>query len=121
MGAEADAAALQGHERILQGGKRAAEPLHLGAGDRAAAAGLEDGVFQPRLEQLGVHLRLGLHVVGLLLVRDLEQRRLGHVDVPAADQVVHLPVEEGQQQRADVRAVDVGIGHDDHFAVAALG
>ena len=50
----------------------------------------------------------------------LNKRRLGHVDVPAADQVVHLPVEEGQQQRADVRAVDVGIGHDDHLAVAAL-
>ena len=29
------------------------------------------------------------------------------------DQRAHLPVEERQQQRADVRAVDVGVGHDD--------
>ena len=121
VGAEADAAALQGHQRFLQGGQRAAEPLHLGALDAAAVARLEDRVLQARLEELGVHLLFGLHVVGLLLVRDLEQRRLGHVDVPAADQVVHLPVEEGQQQRADVRAVDVGVGHDDDLAVAALG
>ena len=41
--------------------------------------------------------------------------------MPACDQVVHLAVEEGQQQRADVRAVDVGVGHDDDLAVAALG
>src|SRR4029079_14239834 len=30
-------------------------------------------------------------------------------------------VEEVEQQRADVRAVDVGIGHDDDAAVTALG
>ena len=36
-------------------------------------------------------------------------------------QVVHLAVEERQQQRADVRAVHVGVGHDDDFAVAAFG
>ena len=29
--------------------------------------------------------------------------------------------EEGQQQRADVRAVDVGVGHEDELAVAQLG
>ena len=89
--------------------------------DRAAVARLEDGVGQAGVEQLGLHLLFGLHVVGFLLVPHAEQRRLGHVDVAAFDQVVHLAVEEGQQQRADVRAVDVGVGHDDDLAVAALG
>ena len=88
---------------------------------RPLAAGLEHGVLQAGVEQLGLHLLFGLHVVGFLLVADAEQRRLGDVDVPAADQVVHLPIEEGQQQRADVGAVDVGVGHDDDLAVAALG
>ena len=55
------------------------------------------------------------------LVADAEQRRLGDVDVAAFDQLVHLAVEEREQQRADVRAVDVGVGHDDDAAVAALG
>ena len=39
---------------------------------------------------------------------------------PLLDQRSHLPVEEGQQQRPDVRAVDVGIGHDHDLAVAQL-
>ena len=33
---------------------------------------------------------------------------------------VHLPEEEGQQQRADMAAVDVGVGHDDDLVVAQL-
>ena len=32
----------------------------------------------------------------------------------------HVPVEEGQQQRPDVGAVDVGVGHDDDPVVAQL-
>ncbi len=60
-------------------------------------------------------------VVLLLLALDLVERRLGDVDVAALDQLRHLPVEERQQQRADVRAVHVGIGHDDDLVVAHLG
>ena len=37
------------------------------------------------------------------------------------DQGAHLAVEEGEQKRADVGAVDVGIGHDDDLVVADLG
>jgi hypothetical protein len=40
--------------------------------------------------------------------------------VTAFDQDRHLPVEERQQQRADVRAVDVGVGHDDDAVIAQL-
>ena len=32
-----------------------------------------------------------------------------------------LPVEERQQQRADVRAIDVRVGHDDDAVIAQLG
>ena len=44
-----------------------------------------------------------------------------NVDVAALHQLGHLAVEEGQQQRADVSAIDVGIGHDDDAVVAQLG
>jgi hypothetical protein len=50
----------------------------------------------------------------------LIERRLGDIEVAALDQLRHLPVEEGQQQRADVGAVDVGVGHDDDLVVAQL-
>ena len=48
------------------------------------------------------------------------QRRLGDVDVARLDERPHLAQEERQQQRADVRAVDVGVGEDDHLVVADL-
>src|SRR3546814_5435795 len=57
--------------------------------------------------------------LGLALL-DLVQRREADVDVAALDQFGHLPVEEGQQQGADVRTVDVGVGHDDDAVVAQL-
>ena len=49
-----------------------------------------------------------------------EQRRLRDEDVPALDERRHLTVEERQQQRADVRSVDVGVRHDDDAVVAQL-
>jgi hypothetical protein len=55
-----------------------------------------------------------------LLALDLEERRLRDVDEALADQLGHLAEEEGQQQRADVRAVDVRVGHDDDLVVAEL-
>ena len=38
----------------------------------------------------------------------------------ALDDVLHLPIEECEDQRADVRAVDVGVGHDDDLVIAQL-
>ena len=52
--------------------------------------------------------------------RRLVERRLGDEDMAALDQFRHLPVEEGQQQRADMGAVHVGVGHDDDLVVAQL-
>ena len=49
-----------------------------------------------------------------------EKRRLRDVDVAAIDEVAHLPVEERQQQRANVRSVDVGVRHDDDAVVPHL-
>ena len=57
-----------------------------------------------------------------LLLADLGgvQRRLAEVDVATVDERAHLPEEEREQQRADVLAVDVGVGHDADLVVAAL-
>ena len=41
--------------------------------------------------------------------------------LPALDQLLHVAEEEREQQRADVRAVHVGVGHDDDLVVAQLG
>ncbi len=49
------------------------------------------------------------------------ERRLGDEHVAARDQRREVAVEEGEQQRLDVRAIDVGIRHDDHLAIAQVG
>ena len=48
------------------------------------------------------------------------ERRHREIEVPVLDQLRHLPVEERDQQRGDMRAVDVGVGHDDDLAVAQI-
>ena len=48
------------------------------------------------------------------------ERRLRDVDVPAVDERRHLPIEERQQERPDVRAVHVGVGHDDDAVIPEL-
>src|SRR5713226_8113833 len=53
-----------------------------------------------------------------LALLDQIERRLGDVNVAALDELVHLAVEEGEQERADVGAVHVGVRHDDDLAVA---
>jgi len=77
--------------------------------DNLEAAGFFDSEFGLVLD---VHL--------LLAALDLEQRRLGDVDVPALDELGHLTVKEGQQQGPDVAAVDVRVGHDDHAVIAQV-
>ena len=39
---------------------------------------------------------------------------------PLRDQFRHLAIEEGQQQRRDMGAVDIGVGHDDDALVAQI-
>ena len=56
----------------------------------------------------------------LLAELDLVQRRLADIDVAALDQFGHLPVKEGQKQRADVRAIHIRVRHDDDAVIAQL-
>ena len=36
------------------------------------------------------------------------------------DQLIHLPIEECQQQCSNVGAVDIGVCHDDHLVIPPL-
>jgi hypothetical protein len=66
------------------------------------------------------HRTLVFDVLFALPSFHFEKRRLRDVHVPGLNQVRHLPVEEGQEQRADVRAVNVRVGHENDFVVAEL-
>src|SRR5215210_1809532 len=67
-----------------------------------------------------LQLALVVDVVVLALVGDLEERRLGDVDVAGLDQLRHVPEQERQDQRSDMTSVHVGVGHDHDLVVAGL-
>ena len=71
--------------------------------------------------QLRRELGLGPAVRRPRAAADLVQGRARDEDVATAHELAPVAVEEGQQQRADVRAVDVGVRHDHDAAVAQLG
>ena len=104
---------------LAQGAHEAGQ---VGAFDAAGVLAVADdhalrGAVDHHLDELALVLDVLLEAALL----DLEERRLGDVDVVALDQLRHVAEEEGEQQRADVRAVHVGVGHENDFAVADLG
>jgi hypothetical protein len=102
--------------------ERAHEAGEVGALD--AAGGLAVAHDHALGRALDHHLHKLALVLDVLLeaaLLDLVERRLRDVDVVALDQLGHVAEEEGEQQRADVRAVHVGVGHEDDLAVADLG
>ena len=68
---------------------------------------------------LGVGVALVSELCALAV--DFIERRLCEEHVTVLDQLLHVTEEEGEQQDADVRAVDVGVRHNDNLAVAQLG
>ena len=83
--------------------------LHLAQPLEAGDVGL---AVEHRADQL-VLLRVVLGIFRAATLAQAEQRRLGEEQVAVLDQLRHLAIEERHQQRGDVGAVDVGVGHDD--------
>ena len=48
------------------------------------------------------------------------ERRHCEIEMAFIDQPRHLPVEERDQERGDMGAVDVGVGHDDDARIAQI-
>lgn len=48
------------------------------------------------------------------------QRRHGRIHVTVLDERPHVTVEQGEQQNADVRAIDICIGHHNDLVVTCL-
>ena len=59
-------------------------------------------------------------IFGLASLREPIKRRHRQVQMAARDQPRHLAIEEREEQRGDVRAVDIGVGHDDNALVAQI-
>ena len=70
--------------------------------------------------QVAHHLTFVLDVLFLLPFFDFEEWRLRDVDETLLDQLRHLTEEERQQQRANVRAVNISVGHQNDLVIAQL-
>ena len=46
------------------------------------------------------------------------KRWLGDIEISAINDFGHLTEKEGQQQRSNMAAVDIGVGHDDDLVIA---
>jgi hypothetical protein len=68
-----------------------------------------------------VAVLLVARIEGLAAMRQPVQGRDGEIEMAVLDQLRHLPVEEGNQQRSDMRAVDISVGHHDDLVVAQVG
>ena len=94
--------------------------VHLAKALIAVDVDLHIGVAVPHLGGDGVPLLVGVGHPLLLASGQLIQRRHGGIDVALLDEGPHEPEEKGQQQRPDMGAVHVGIGHDDDLVVPQL-
>ena len=74
--------------------------------------------FQGQGKQLPAHIPVVRNVKFPLALFDLIERRLGDIDVALVNQGLHLAVKEGQQQGADVGAVNVCVGHQNQAVIA---
>ena len=77
-------------------------------------------IADPELQEIFIHLFFAMDIAAHFFPRHAIKRRLCDIDKIVFDKSRHMAIEECQKQRADMGAVDVGIGHDDDFMVAEL-
>ena len=83
------------------------------------AANVDFLVFEYRRLQFGA-VRVVGGVNALAAMGQAVERRAGKEQVTGADDFGHFLKEIGHQQRRDMRAVDVGVGHDDDAFIAQV-
>ena len=60
-------------------------------------------------------------VLAVVTLRALIERRTCDVQVALLDHLFHMTEEEGHNKSRNMRTIDIGIRHDDHFVVTDLG
>ncbi len=87
---------------------------------RCAGVGVQRGAVHRDGDLILIHRLIIFDVLLLLAFFHLVERWLRDINMAALNDFRHLSIEEGQQQRTDVRTVDVGIGHDDDAVITQL-
>src|SRR3989337_161137 len=75
-------------------------------------------IADAQLEQILVHLFFTMDVSTDFFSCDAIERRSGNVDKIVLDKRWHVAIKKCEKQRTDMRAVDVGVGHDNDLVIA---
>ena len=119
---ERDIAAAKNTQALFQSGCNFHQGFQaLDREGRAIFEDLERGILETVFHENRLHLAFLTHVATLLPLADHVKRRLGDIKMAAGPQFSHLAIEEGHEQGADVRSIDVGIGHHHNLAIPPLG
>src|ERR1700741_5217072 len=91
-----------------------------GALEGNAFLGLNDVVFGGAFHELTGKVALIANVALAFAALDAVKRRLSNVHMIALDEFLHVAEEESEEQGADVRTIDVRVGHENDLVVAKL-
>ena len=83
-----------------------------------ALCSFEHPALQTSIDQIAIQRSVIFQINLAAPLGDFVQRRLRDEEVAVFDDFRHLPVEEGEQQSANVGPIDIRIGHDDDLVVA---
>src|SRR6202522_977106 len=92
----------------------------VGAFERFAVLALYGVLFGGALHQLAGEFALVADVAVHLAALHAIERRLRDINISFFDQLAHVAEEKSEQQRANVAAVHVRVGHENNFVIAQL-
>ncbi len=90
----------------------------VGAGALLAAREPQHGGLKTVADEIILAGALVLQILLGTAALDFVERRLRDIKMPALDQLAHLAEEERKQKRADMRPIDIRVGHDDDLVIA---
>src|SRR4029077_14787849 len=88
--------------------------------ERLSVLAFDDVLLGGALHELAGEFALVADVAIHLAALHAIERRLRDIDVAFINQLAHVTEEKGEQQRANVAAVHVRVGHKNHFVIAQL-
>ena len=111
-------ARMEPREHVAHGPRLFDDRAEVGAGTLLAARQPQHGGLKTIANQIILTRTLVLQILFGTAALDFVERRLRNIKMTALDQLSHLPEEKCEQKRANMRAVDIRVCHDDDLVIA---
>ena len=110
-------ARVKSRERLPHSPRLFDDRAEVGAGALLAAPQPQYGGLKTIADQIILARALVLQILLGPATLYFVERRLRDIKMPAFDQLAHLAEEKRKQKRADMRPVDIRVGHDDDLVI----